>query len=126
MIIVLPFCEKSPMFCSKKFFCVLNFLRRESKRNFFILCFYSSNGYRKTQNALVVHNGKVVCFFGENFTNKSFEIKIYKKVKFVFDFDFYRRKFNCFVAYLSSESKPLILDYQRKKFKKGFCIINKS
>ena len=73
-IVVVPFCNQTPMFLSKAFDkCVLNF--KNQKKTCVVLPFFVQSQYRKCFNALILQNGKIEQIFGESFSNKKAEIK---------------------------------------------------
>ena len=88
-IMVMPFCDKTPLFLSKKFFKRLN-LFKKLHFEYIIFPFYVQTIYIKQVAGVVLHKGKVVSIFGEGFSNKSaviFTCGI--KIKVVFHYDLF-------------------------------------
>ena len=87
-IVVIPFCDKTPRFCSREFFKKIRFYKKKYKKSIVIFCFYASNLFRLTLSALIINKGKVESIFGEGFSKRQGDIRINGKMcKILFYYD---------------------------------------
>lgn len=108
-IVILPFCDETPLFFTDKFFRNLDFLKKKFKKEVVIFCFYLKDLYRKTLNALILRNKRVESIFGEGMTQKSGEFIIRNKtIKVLFYYDLYKKKETNFDFIIGLDDEELL------------------
>lgn len=117
-IALLPFSENLD-FLSKDFDKEIENLKKINCK-YKIMCFYIKSFYRKTLNAIIIKDKKIVCVIGEFFSKKSFYIKKLKcEVVFVFHKNLHKllkNNKNKTILILDDASLDEILPFNYQKF----------
>ena len=93
-IVIIPFCDDTPLFLSASFFEKLDELQN-LKDDYVIFPFYVKTFYRKQMAGIIVHNGKIESLFGEPFSKKSGIISTNGcNINIVFYYDLYNLKYD--------------------------------